>query len=621
MNHFLSQTPSCPCRKKALLLGAGWLVLGILVCIRLTKVCPFLYAYIEQFRLFQENADFALRCWSRPGGPLEYVTTFLLQFFVYPGVGAMATVLLWAASALGLRAVCRRLMPQHEAPVLYLLPGLLAVWASFDFNYHWESTGALVLISWFWVGYIQVKHPWFRWVTGVLGAWLLFYLTGPAWLAAWMGLLLYEWLTDSRIKVALLGATFLVGLPAVGWYLTGQAGEFRMAFLPDAYTHSLLPVPPLLYVLWLSLPGVVCLAGVGRRGIPWVRPAVRYGSGVAQVLLVMGGLQWGLQQYLSSSWREVHELDYYARHQQWESLLAYPLRSGQNSLHAAYQNLALAHTGRLADHLLRYSQVGVEGLCPTWNRSTTVSTLLSDIYYAMGQIGLSQRMAFEGMVSSERAVNPRLLLRLVQTNLILGHPEVAQRYVRLLEQTSTYGKQAAFFRNLLDNEASVEQDPELGPRRRFLQGVSGLTNLSTVPSDLLQQVQLHPEAAVPFDYVCAYCLLAKDVATLQRLLESVPGKPAAEVNAPAANADAVPVTVSAAVQQVRPLPVPVQEALLMLHENESSSWTSLGISQAVIDRFQGFRRTWIAHKGSSGLAAQLRAGYGQTFWYYYLFHK
>ena len=47
--------------------------------------------------------------------------------------------------------------------------------------------------------------------------------------------------------------------------------------------------------------------------------------------------------------------------------------------------------------------------------------LLSDIYYQMGNVALAQEMAFEGMIASERAVNPRLLLRLIQTNLIYGY--------------------------------------------------------------------------------------------------------------------------------------------------------------------------------------------------------
>ena len=619
MNYVNSKKKMQSIKKETLLMGVSLLTLCILLGIHLTRTSTYLYAYIEQFQLFQENGEYALRLASRPGGPMEYITTYLLQFFVYPGVGAGVTLLFWAASALALRQVCRRLMPQQEVPLLYLLPGLLAVLASFNFNYHWECTGSLVLTAWALAGYLRVKRPWLRLGVGVVSAWALFYLTGPAWLAAWLCFLLYEWLTDSRVKVAIGGATLLAMLPAVLEYQTGLAGEFRIAFLPDAYTNPRLPGQPLLYALWLSLPLVMGLAAWGRR-LPQIRKrGMSNGVLLFQWLLMVGGLQIGIRHYESQSMTLVQELDYHVRYRQWDALLAAPLRSDQNALHAAYQNLALAEKGWLADQLLNFPQVGPEGLCPSWNRLATVSTLLSDIYYAMGQIGLSQRMAFEGMVASEWAVNPRLLLRLVQTNLILGNHAVARRYVRLLEETSTYKKQAAAFRVWLDRDEAVERDPELGGKRRFLQGAQGLTNLATVPGDLLQQVQMHPDAALPFDYVCAYFLLTKDVITWKQWLESTP--PVAAEESRDSQENVLPATVLSRAQQSRPLPILLQEALIMMYENDPACLASKGVTESVRQRFEGFRRTLLEYRGSQQLASKLRSGYGHTFWYYYLFQK
>ena len=100
--------------------------------------------------------------------------------------------------------------------------------------------------------------------------------------------------------------------------------------------------------------------------------------------------------------------------------------------------------------------------------------LLSDVYYQMGNLALAQEMAFEGMIASERAVNPRLLLRLIQTNLIGGNDAVAEKYISLLEETCMYAEQAGAYRRFLHHPELLRQDAELGPRQACVQHASGL---------------------------------------------------------------------------------------------------------------------------------------------------
>ena len=71
--------------------------------------------------------------------------------------------------------------------------------------------------------------------------------------------------------------------------------------------------------------------------------------------------------------------------------------------------------------------MGVEGLIVPWNKQEHVSCLLSDVYFTMGAIASSQEMAFEAFVSAMGDGNPRMLKRLVQTNLIFGDYPVAEK--------------------------------------------------------------------------------------------------------------------------------------------------------------------------------------------------
>lgn len=115
-----------------------------------------------------------------------------------------------------------------------------------------------------------------------------------------------------------------------------------------------------------------------------------------------------------------------------------------------------------------------------WNRTIDTSSLLSDVYWAMGNVAQAQRMAFEGMVASEWAVNPRLLLRLVKTNLILGHHRVAAKYLRPLLQSYGYRAEAERLKRLVGNDEAVRADAELGPRYRCVAALDGLCSVHPV---------------------------------------------------------------------------------------------------------------------------------------------
>ena len=92
-------------------------------------------------------------------------------------------------------------------------------------------------------------------------------------------------------------------------------------------------------------------------------------------------------------------LDYYARTGQWDEIIRHCHGPIKNYLYLTYLNRALAEKGELADRMFAFDQHGPQGLLASWNKTFTVSTLLSDAYFTLGEIALSQEMAFEGYVT------------------------------------------------------------------------------------------------------------------------------------------------------------------------------------------------------------------------------
>jgi hypothetical protein len=145
---------------------------------------------------------------------------------------------------------------------------------------------------------------------------------------------------------------------------------------------------------------------------------------------------WGIKKYGDQKSQQLKKLDYYARTEQWDEIINHSKGTLSNYLYMCYLNMALAEKGQLAESMFLYDQRGVDGLLLKWNRTFSVSTILSDVNFTIGNIAVAQEMAFEANVSATGGGNPRMLKRLVQTNLIYGEYPVAEKYIDLWKRQS-----------------------------------------------------------------------------------------------------------------------------------------------------------------------------------------
>jgi hypothetical protein len=109
--------------------------------------------------------------------------------------------------------------------------------------------------------------------------------------------------------------------------------------------------------------------------------------------------------------------------------------------------IALWKTGRLAPQYLQACLMNhKESLT-----SRVSAYMMSDIYMMIGQVGMAQRAAFEAMESiNDYDKSARSLMRLTETSLITGRPEVALKYISLLECTLFYRSWAKKMRPLVE---------------------------------------------------------------------------------------------------------------------------------------------------------------------------
>lgn len=587
-------------RTNRLLVAALGMGMTVGVFLYLQSHYAFNYFFEEQFQMFRFSADYAQACFRRIGGPVAYLASFLIQFFVHPYVGAAVSALLYAVTVFGLRSCALRLSGGKELPLAYLLPGMFFLWAGADVNCHFEAGLAFAAMAWLLAAYVRVPGRGARLAVAFPFSWLFYYVAGPLSVGLVAACCVFELGQKGKgrwTSLLLLPGAWLAPLL---WYYAGPVEEpLHRLLTMEFYSNALAPAPVWTngaLVAWLSMLVLAQLYPLCPQG---KRPWVRYVSWSVQIVLAVA--VWckvdGEANYQKNY--VAKKLDYYIRHERWNDVLEEKeLRPSKNLLHTCCQNLALARMGKLSATALVTPQIGAKGLWLKWNRTTFTSALLSEVCYTMGNVALAQVLAFEGMVGSERSENPRLMLRLVQTNLIEGAYPVAEKYIRLLRQTYAYRKQAERYAAYLYNDRRVEEDAELGPLRRCRSQVDGLTSLDQAPLDLWQVMHANPSYRPAFDYFAAFCLLSGDLQTFGMMLDEFRAAPA-----------------------LQPMPRHFQEVAIVLHEAKPDTWKEYGIEESTRQRFLEFRKMALAAKGNRAMANRLRAEFGQTCWYYYMMKR
>lgn len=576
-------------------LVAFWLVVFGALFAFLQLSFQYHFYYIEQSQLFLFSGSYLIQKMALPGGLALWLAEFLVQFFTVPYAGSAIVAALLTGVGIWTAAVVRRIAPSSSLFILYVLPLLALLFMHFDFNYLVQGTVAYIMLLKAVYGYLLIQTSTRRILAGLLLTPLLFWLAGSIACLFALTVCLYEWLnrTEKRYWALLIPAeSLLLGVCAVYFSVIG---EYRWAFGPDAYYHDTLHPKAIIYYSWICLPIILLVAFLIRNRQSLTGKAM-IGAGMIQLLLVGSMLWWGIPRYGDKKTERLKMLDYYARTGQWDKTIQECKGKLTNFLYLCHLNMALAQKGELADKMFQFDQRGVQGLMVAFNKSENISCMLSDLYFVFGGIANAQEMAFEAYVCSMGNGNPRMLKRLVQTNLINGAYPVAEKYITLLEQTFAYQDWAQEHRTFLHNDPAVEADPLLGAKRRTLPIQNNLVQMDGLHADLEHFADSNPANSAALHYLGAFYLLSKDLQGFKTMIEKYYGT------------EALPV-----------LPASYQEAVIVLSEKDPDYWRRFNISEEVVKRFAEYKSQVLSNRNNSGLAGLLMRAYGGTYWYYFMF--
>ena len=565
-----------------------WLaIFGILFAFLQTNA-RFYFYYIEQFQQFQNTWYYLKTNLFEPAGGFSIVVSgFLNSFFLYPYAGAAITAALLTVVGWLTNCITRRISPQAELLPLCLLPVIVLLFMHFDSNYLPFGTVAFILMLVALNLILLGKTFHLRLICHLIAIVSLFYTAGSIFMLYASIVTIYELFNISKrryLVVLVLIAAFFIGFACVHF---GKHTTYRYSFLPDNYFNISFKPGILLYLSWLSILFIVTAACLIRK--------MKKTLVIIQLLLVAGLGWWGIQKYTSKVNSDILELDYYCRTAQWDKVTGYNKGSLNNYLSMCYLNIALAQKGELGDKAFMYDQAGMRGILYPWDKTANSSQLLSEIYFAMNDIALSQKMAFESYIITG---NPRMLKRLVQTNLIYGAYAVAEKYISRLEEMRGYRNWAKAHRRFLNNDPAIEQDELLGSKRKSLEKVNYLSRTEGIDIDLQNLAIFNLSERNAIEYAGVIYLLNKDMDRFRHLIEA-----------------------NYKTDILLKLPISFQEAILFLslEEEEAEYWLQYDIPKATVQRFAEFIKTLSTQNNSPQLQKSMKSLYWNTYWYYYVF--
>lgn len=575
---------------------------------------------------------------NKPGGLIDYLGSFLIQFYYYPWLGALIISLISAHLFLLFSRICG----QENTAIqrLFIFPATLSVLfliVCSDMYLHLTYVLAVWFVLVCMTVYRVIPAGTKRYVAGVLGYLITYFITGGNAILFVALVVLFEWF--DKTPVSAVGATsstksvspeqsgsrkqplpdqsftpaarlsdsvrlygYLLGLIVLSLVTPYLAHLFiYTATLKNTYlsfTPFLLNFANKIYTTaWIAVPALyfVSLCLKEKRWLQYTKPWKIF---LFSYILFAVGLFLGLRSVYEPEMEQLSHIEYEAERGKWEKVLALSEKYADswvnNALVVFYTNMALSEMGLLSSEMFHYDQTGNLGLFLEWMPTHFTPWHTGEQYYRLGVLQEAEHCAYETMMANQREYGARPLRRLVKTTLLRKDKNGFEKYIRLFEKSPMYrhwAKQQRAYYEAQKNVAGT-QHQQAKDRDFFLNHKAPERNLIYLMSD-------NPKNRKVFETLTASALLQKQLHNFLTYMD----KFYTNVGYPQ-------------------MPRHFEEAILICTYGGDKSLEKVieryPVSRETTDDFMQY--TQLARgAGSQAGIAKLKEKYGHTYWYYYLY--
>jgi hypothetical protein len=289
------------------------------------------------------------------------------------------------------------------------------------------------------------------------------------------------------------------------------------------------------------------------------------------------------------------QVDYLAEQGQWEELLQVAHKINKYDRLVNFNvNRALYYTGQLLENMFNYNQmVGTDGLFTTKIIASQISIPASDLYFDLGHVQASQVMAYEGQTKYK--YNPRILKRLVLTNIINTQYKVANKFLKLLNKSILHKQWVKHYETYLNNEALVNSDPLIQLKRMQKPKFDFFITNRTPNQDLIKLLDENENNKMAFEYLMAFYLLDRRLGNLAQYLDKFKSSSGREI------------------------PRHIQEVMLLIKVMDPSkiNMKEYRFNPHIVEQFRRFHMILAQYSQDEVKAREiLKKDFLNTYWYY-----
>ncbi len=542
---------------------------------------------LEHNHLFIGNAYYMGNTLREMGGVSALISHFGIQFFAFPIWGTIVFLLPLLLTFLFLIPLFRQYNSSWAMPFTALCV-LAQLFSQYDFHYYWQGSVSLMLST----GLLCLLHLLKRYPTGqavafIAGIPMVGYALGTAVVIYSLGglILFYD-----RRRNTLTGT-----IPFIVWMISTYIG-FRAFLSPSFYYNPLAELPTYHYISIL-IP-ILLMALVRLSALPYLSGTKMRLIGMLVLWGVVGGtFVKGDKIFRETKTQPFKMLNHFSFTEQWDKILGYASSHKlSNQLYMNYANLALAKTDRLGDDVFLYHPYREGALLINSNNVAEVRMLLSDVLYEIGCIAEAQQHAFESLANLPQGYGIQPMMRLVDTNIIFGHWEVAEKYARLIAQSTFHKEWAEKRLKWIAERPAVLPDKDMQIKREGLTQTNRFAMTEGWMPELEDIIARGAEQQTALIYLGLSHLLNKNMEGFQGFLERYYGT-----------------------EYLPHLPIAFQQGVIVLFQQQRDRWKEYNLSPEVVQLYDRYRDAFLKNRTSPNVKNHMARGFSQTFWYYFMF--
>jgi hypothetical protein len=490
---------------------------------------------IRYFPVFYKDWFFFREFLSYPGGLVEYVSTFISQFFYFSWSGSLIITL----QAWVIYAFVNSFVKSANAPQLKWLRfvppiSFLILYSQYTFYFITTMTLTVALcFIWLYIKFSFGKKS-LRLISFFILSAVLYALIGGAYIIFALLCGMYEllskreWQTSLIFLLSALIIPYFEGVIIYGFSsidaftrLTPISWKFQIYNKTDGvlFVYGLYLFLPLLtfaLIIWrvfgkrLNLPKFISkvseISFMKKKKIRWI-------IDTGFLFLVAAA---AVCFSFDSKRKALFSVDYYAFNRMWPQVLEAATDNPNHPLVIAAVNRALYHLGYLGNtsYTLRHNP---STLLLVGEHHAQLYWYQFDIFLDLGYVNGAEHDVAEALeYYGER---PQLLQRMALINMIKGNIGTARIYLGALSKILFYSEWANESLNRIESDPTLSMDRQIQYLRSLMIDKEHLLEYPTIDAILLELLEKNRYNRMAFEYLMTCYLLTKDLDSFIRNID------------------------------------------------------------------------------------------------------